>query len=254
MSIEKKKVALVTGANKGIGKETARQLAKAGMTVYAGARSKERGQQTVSELKEQSFDVRFLQLDVTDDDSVQNAAKQIENEFGCLDVLVNNAGIITEEERPSEVRASTGVRPSGITADSVRQTYEVNVFGVVRVTKAMLPLLQKAPAARIVNLSSPLGSLTLKADQEHLVSKVGLLAYGSSKAALNSITLYYANELRDTGILVNAANPGFVATDLNTHTGFRSVEDGAAIVVELATLDKDGPTGIFKGDEGIVPW
>lgn len=254
MSIEKRKVALVTGANKGIGKETVRQLAQAGMTVYAGARSKERGQQTVSELKQQGLDVRFLQLDVTDDNSVQNVAKQIENESGYLDVLVNNAGTITEDERPSQKRASTGVRPSDITADSVRQTYEVNVFGVVRVTKAMLSLLQKAPAARIVNLSSPLGSLTLKADKEHLVSKVGLLAYGSSKAALNSITLYYANELRDTGILVNAANPGFVATDLNTHTGFRSVEDGAAIVLELATLDKDGPTGIFKGDDGMVPW
>jgi NAD(P)-dependent dehydrogenase (short-subunit alcohol dehydrogenase family) len=247
-------VALVTGANKGLGREIARRLGRLGMTVLASARDEVRGEGSAKQLRDEGIDVRFLQLDVTDDRSVQRAAERIGEEFGRLDVLVNNAGITVDEERPSRQRPSTAVRPSDITADQARRTYEVNVFGAVAVTDAMLPLLRRSPAARVVNMSSPLGSLTLRADPEHLVAKVGLLAYNSSKAALNAITLQYANELRGTGILVNAANPGFVATDLNTHTGQRTVAEGATIVVQLATLPDDGPTGIFLGDDGPVPW
>ena len=248
------KVGLVTGANKGLGREIARRLAGLGMTVYAGARDEGRGQRTATELGQAGGDVHFLHLDVTDDASVTRAAARIGEEFGRLDVLVNNAGITVDVERPAPDRPSSSFRPSDVTADQVRRTYDVNVFGAVAVTHAMLPLLRRSPAARIVNMSSPLGSLGLRADPAHLVAKVGLLAYGSSKAALNSITLHYANELRGTGILVNAANPGFVATDLNTHTGNRTVEEGATIVIELATLAEGGPSGAFLGDDGPVPW
>jgi NAD(P)-dependent dehydrogenase (short-subunit alcohol dehydrogenase family) len=248
------RVALVTGANKGLGREIARQLARRGMIVLASARNDERGRRSADELRAEGIDVRFLVLDVTDPQSVQLAAERIDAEFGRLDVLVNNAGITCERERPSRDRSSTSVQPSTITVADVRTTYDVNVFGVVAVTHAMLPLLRRASGARVVNMSSPLGSLTLRADRESIISKVGLLAYSSSKAALNVITMMYANELREHGILVNAANPGFVATDLNTHTGTRSAEQGAAIAVHLATLDRDGPTGAFLGDDGAVPW
>lgn len=250
---QQKKVALITGANKGIGKEVARQLAQTGIRVYAGARDEKRGRTTVEGLSGQGLDVQFLQLDVTDMDSIEEAAIKITEEVGYLNILINNAGIVSEAERPSRLRPSSQVKPSEITVEQFRETYDVNVFGVVAVTQAMLPLLLKSPAARIINLSSPLGSLSLRANAEHPISKVGLIAYGSSKAALNSITLHYANELREAGILVNAANPGFVATDLNTHSGVRSVEEGARVVIELATRN-DKATGIFKGDDGIVPW
>ena len=249
-----KKVALITGANKGIGREVARRLSQLGVSVYAGARDEGRGRQAMKELSEQGVDVQFLQLDVTNTDSIKAAANRIAAEVGYLDILVNNAGIVCEAERPSKDRPSSQVKPSNISVEQFRETYEVNVFGVVAVTQAMLPLLLKSGAARIVNLSSPLGSLSLRADGEHFISKVGLIAYGSSKAALNSVTLHYANELREAGILVNAANPGFVATDLNSHSGVRSVEEGARIVIELATLREDGPTGTFRGDEGYVRW
>jgi NAD(P)-dependent dehydrogenase (short-subunit alcohol dehydrogenase family) len=250
----RRKIVLVTGSTKGLGREIARQVGSLGMTVIASERDDGRGQRTAQELQAEGIDGQFLQLDVTDDYSVQRAAEHIDEEFGCLDVLINNAGITVEEERPSEKRPSTDVRPSAITADQVQQTYEVNVFGVVRVTHAMLPLLRRSPSGRIVNMSSPLGSLTFRADPDHPIARVGLLAYSSSKAALNAITLLYANELRDTGILVNAANPGKVATDINTHTGERTVEQGAKIAVHLATLDDDGPTGVFLSDNGPVPW
>jgi NAD(P)-dependent dehydrogenase (short-subunit alcohol dehydrogenase family) len=213
------------------------------------------GRRAADGLQDEGLDARFLHLDVTDEKTIQQAVVHMAEEFGRLDVLVNNAGITVEEERPRPDRPSTAVRPSDITADHMRSTYEVNVFGVVAVTHAMLPLLRRSNAARIVNMSSPLGSLTLRANPQHLVARVGLLAYNSSKAALNAITLQYANELRGTGILVNAANPGFVATDLNSHMGERSVSDGARIAVHLATLPEgDQCTGAFLGDEGPVPW
>ncbi len=248
------KVALVTGANRGLGRETTRQLAELGMTVFAAARDEERGKRTVDELRSRGLDVRFLQLDVTSEISVQSASDFIGETFGHLDVLINNAGIIVEEERPSMERPPTEIKPSTITAGHVRETYEVNVMGVVAVTRAMLPWLRRSSSARIVNISSALGSMTLRADPEHIVAKVGMLAYDSSKSALNAITLHYANELRGTGILVNSADPGFVATDLNNHTGYLTVEDGAAMIIRLATLNDDGPTGLFLSKDGPLPW
>jgi NAD(P)-dependent dehydrogenase (short-subunit alcohol dehydrogenase family) len=248
------KVALVTGSNKGIGREIARGLGRLGMVVYASARDEERGRHTAEELRNEGIDVRFLQLDVTDEESIRRAADEIDRSFGRLDVLVNNAGITVDDERPTRTRPSNTIEATSATADHLRQVFEVNTFGTVAVTRAMLPLLRRSDGARVVNMSSPLGSLTLHSDLSHPVSQVGLLAYSSSKAALNMITIMYANALRDTGIKVNAANPGRVATALNDFSGERTPEQGAAIAIRLATLGDDGPTGGFFGDDGPVPW
>src|SRR5690606_3139642 len=237
------KVALVTGSNKGIGREIARGLGRLGMAVYASARDEERGRQTAEELRNEGIDVRFLQLDVTDEESIRRAADEIDRSFGRLDVLVHNAGITVADERPTRTRPSNTIEATSATADHLRQVFEVNTFGTVAVTRAMLPLLRRSDGARVVNMSSPLGSLTLHSDLSHPVSQVGLLAYSSSKAALNMITIMYANALRDTGIKVNAANPGRVATALNDFSGERTPEQGAAIAIRLATLGDDGPPG-----------
>ncbi|UNO43010.1 SDR family oxidoreductase [Streptomyces sp. MST-110588] len=246
-------VALVTGANKGIGKQIARRLAAEGMTVYLGARDAERGRQAAGELAAQGGDVRFLQLDVTDQSQVDAAVRRIAQECDRLDVLVNNAGIVVE----------WGVAVPEVTADHMRAAFEVNVFGTVAVTQACIPLLRRSPAGRVVNMSSPLGSLTLLSDRDHPVSTRGLLPYSSSKAALNAITLVYANALREAGIRVNAANPGLVATDLNSDSPFsrgtQTPEEGAEVPVRLALMDKDGPTGAFRGSmegsvEESIPW
>jgi NAD(P)-dependent dehydrogenase (short-subunit alcohol dehydrogenase family) len=235
-------VALVTGANKGIGREIAHGLAQVGFTVLASARDRQRGARTVAELADDGLDVRFLQLDVTDEPSIFAAADRVEQEFGRLDVLVNNAGIANELSVP----------PSLTVLDDLRRVYETNVFGVVAMTNAMLPLLRKSRAARIVNVSSRLGSISQQAEPH---TPLGLfMAYASSKAALNAITVHYARELADTAIKVNACAPGFCATDLNGNTGLRTPAQGAKIAVELAVLAADGPTGGFFDDNGEVSW
>lgn len=241
-------VALVTGANKGIGKEIVRRLAAEGMTVYLGARDDGRGRAAAAEIE---GDVRFVRLDVTDGSTVEAAVKRVEHDYGRLDVLVNNAGVAVE----------WGIEPELVGADELRRAYEVNVFGVVTVTRAAIPLLRTG--SRVVMLSSPLGSLALMSDPTSVVSTRHLLAYNSSKAALNALTVLYANVLRPKGILVNAANPGLVGTDLNGfepgRNGVRTPERGATIPVGLALLPPDGPTGSFHGDDdhspdGVVPW
>jgi NAD(P)-dependent dehydrogenase (short-subunit alcohol dehydrogenase family) len=242
-------IALVSGANKGIGKEISRRLGAAGRTVIMGSRDEQRGQQAVDELRGQGHDVHLVVLDVTDEDSITSAAKQIDQEFGRLDVLVNNAGVWLEGVTPCDQ----------VTVEEMRRTYEVNVFGVAAVTNAMLPLLRRSANAKIVNMASPLGSLMLTDDPASPVASMGLLAYNSSKTALNSLTLLYANFLRDSGIKVNSASPGFVATDLNGHRGELTVEQGANIPVQMATLGPDGPTGVFVGEDGSahgsnLPW
>ncbi|MPZ85205.1 MAG: SDR family NAD(P)-dependent oxidoreductase [Actinophytocola sp.] len=241
-------IALVTGANKGIGKEIVRRLAVEGFTVYLGARDEDRGRAAAEQT---DGDVRFVHLDVTDEDSVAAAAKRVEQAHGRLDVLVNNAGVAVE----------WGVAPERIGADVLRRAYAVNVFGVASVTRSAIPLLREG--SRVVNMSSPLGSLTLMSDPASPVSTRHLLAYSSSKAALNALTVLYANVLRPKGVLVNAANPGLVGTDLNgldaERDGVRTVERGAEVPVRLALLAADGPTGGFFGDDdhataGVVPW
>jgi NAD(P)-dependent dehydrogenase (short-subunit alcohol dehydrogenase family) len=237
-------IALVTGANKGIGKEIARQLAAQGVRVLLGARDRTRGQQVEADLLAEGLTVQFLPLDVTDQLSVQQAASHVESQYGRLDILVNNAGIALDWGRPSESEI-----------EALHKTYDTNVFGVFRVTKAMLPLLRKSRTGRIVNVSSALGSMTLTADPDGpFQGRSMLMAYCSSKTALNMMTLQFANELKDSGIKVNAATPGYVATDMNQHQGARTVEQGAATPVRLALLPDDGPTGGFFSDEGVVPW
>jgi NAD(P)-dependent dehydrogenase (short-subunit alcohol dehydrogenase family) len=229
-------IALITGANKGIGLETARQFGARGFTVLAGARDEERGLAAERELRSAGVDARFVSLDVTLDGSVREAADWIEREYGRLDILVNNAGI------------ARGNPPSQTDLDVMREVYEVNVFGVIRVTNAMLPLVRRAPAARIVNVSSEVGSISSMTDPASpLIQMPASLVYPSSKAALNMITAIYARELRDTPIKVNAANPGYTKTDLNRNSGFRSVTEGAEATVHLATLGADGPSGILWG-------
>jgi len=230
-------IALITGANKGIGLETARQLGTRGVTVLAGARDEARGLQAERALRDAGADARFVRLDVTDPKSAQEAADWVDHQYGRLDILVNNAGI-----------ARAGGPPSQADLDAMREVYETNVFGVIIVTNAMLPLLRRAPAARIVNVSSEVGSITSMTDPASPLAQMpASLAYPSSKSALNMITALYAKELRDTPVKVNAANPGYTATDLNRHNGFRSVAEGAEASVHLATLDADGPSGILWG-------
>ncbi|MFC5752927.1 SDR family NAD(P)-dependent oxidoreductase [Actinomadura rugatobispora] len=248
-----RKVALVTGANKGIGRGTAERLAALGATVLVGARDPRRGEEAAAALRAAGGDAHAVALDVTDPATVQEAARRIGERFGRLDVLVNNAGI-TGSGQVSPADAHDQV-PSTVDLDMVRTVFETNVFGVIAVTNAMLPLLRRSPAARVVNVSSHAASLTLGSDPDGPLA--GLLpsaAYAPSKSALSALTVQYANELRKDGILVNAVAPGFVATDSNDHTGFLTVEQGASVVVRLAVLGPDGPTAGFFGEEGPVPW
>ena len=238
------KIALVTGANKGIGKEIARQLGQAGFTVLAGSRELERGELAVKELVAEGLDVVGLQLEVTDEESVRAAAERVAAEYGRLDVLVNNAAIIPEgDDAVSRIGAAV-----------LRSAFETNVLGLVGVTQAFLPLLHQAEAARIVNLSTSLASFEQVGDPESRMSTVLTLGYNASKAAVNMVTVMLANELRGSGILVNAADPGNCATDMGGWTAARTPAQGAAVAVGLATLASDGPTGQVYAEEGRLPW
>lgn len=241
--MSRSKIALVTGANKGIGLEIARQLGLQGITVIIGARDANRGSEAATQLQAEQIDADAVLLDVTNQTTIDNAATYIESKFGKLDILVNNAGI-----------AIDNVLPSQLDIEVLRRTYDTNVFGVFAVTKAMLPLLRKSEAGRIVNMSSGLGSLTQNSDPNYEYSHIKILAYNSSKTAVNAMTIQFAYELRDTPIKVNSADPGYVATDLNAHRGERTVQQGATAPVRLATLAADGPTGGFFDENGIVPW
>lgn len=247
-------IAFITGANKGIGFETARLLGKRGMTVLVGARDRTRGADAVGRLTREGLDARLIQVDVTDDDSVRSASASVADEFGHLDVLVNNAGI---------VRGDGAGAPSDTTIETFRTVVDTNVYGPVRVTNAMLPLLLGAPSPRVVNVSSEVGSITAMTDPDGPMAGMASVPYPTSKAALNMVTAMYAKELAGTPIKVNAANPGYCATDFNGNSGFRTAEQGAEVVVHLATLPDDGPTGVLwgyvwatGGEEryGLLPW
>jgi NAD(P)-dependent dehydrogenase (short-subunit alcohol dehydrogenase family) len=236
-------IALITGANKGIGLEIARQLGAQGITVLIGARDQKRGSEAAEKLQAENIDAHAVQLDVTNQQSIDAAANYIESEFGKLDILVNNAGIAIDNAPPSQ-----------LDMEILRRTYDTNFFGVFAVTKAMLPLLHKSKAGRIVNISSGLGSLTQNSDPNYEYAQIKYLAYNSSKTALNAMTVQFAHELKDTRIKVNSADPGYVATDINNNNGPRTVQQGASTPVRLATLPADGPTGSFFDDNGVVPW
>lgn len=238
---ESKRVALITGANKGIGFETARQLGALGITVLMGSREQQRGQTAVDTLRGESIDARLTLLDVAAQHSIDRAAADVERQFGKLDILVNNAGILLERVPPSESHI-----------ENLRKTLETNVVGLFAVTKTFLPLLRKAPSARIVNVSSALGSLATMGDPQKLQNE--FLAYSSSKAAVNMITVVLARELAGTKIKVNAAAPGYTATEMNNFSGTQTVAEGAIASVKLATLPEDGPTGSFFDKNSSVTW
>jgi NAD(P)-dependent dehydrogenase (short-subunit alcohol dehydrogenase family) len=253
------RVALVTGANKGIGFEVARQLGEAGFYVLVGARDIGRGVAAAASLKSEGHLARFEHLDVTNESSVAAAAMRISNDPGRLDVLINNAGILSEGEFHGLDKFGEPMvtPPSRVALQVMRSTYDTNVFGAVAVTNATLPLIRCSPSGRIVNVSSGLAGF-LSAQQYcspgNLEHYLNLLAYNSSKAALNHVTLQYAIELRATSIKVNSADPGHCATDINGRLGDRSPSEAARVILHLATLGESGPTGGFIGEDGSRPW
>jgi NAD(P)-dependent dehydrogenase (short-subunit alcohol dehydrogenase family) len=240
-------LALVTGANRGLGMETARQLAAHGFCVLMGSRDRRRGEAAACRLTADALNVVPVQLDVCHADELAAAAAHIEREHGCLDILVNNAG------------SFVGSFPFETTADEMRAVFETNVFGVVSMIRAFLPLLRRSPAPRIVNVSSTTASLALTGAGVALPGDATRrLAYASSKAALNMVTVQYARAFaldpELAKVRINSATPGYTATDMNSFRGSRTVEAGARIIVELALLPDDGPTGGFFSDSGPVPW
>ena len=238
------KIALVTGANKGIGYEIARGLAKQGTTLFLACRDMTRAEKAAGQLAQEGLVAIPLHLDVTNPETIAAATARVDEAHGKLDVLVNNAGIAREWQ----------LEPSQTPLAVVRQVYETNLFGAIAVIQAVLPLLLRSPAGRIVNVSSSLGSLTLTSDISSELSRFHALGYCTSKSALNAVTVQFANELRGTPVKVNAVCPGYVATDLNNHNGPRTPEQGARIAIQMATIPQDGPTGGYFNEDGRVPW
>ena len=239
-----KRQALVTGANKGIGLAIARGLAKAGLSVWMGARDRARGEEAAKQLQSEGLDVRFLEIDVANEDSVRSAAETVASKTGALHVLVNNAGIILDRTRP----------PSEARMEDIKATFEVNLYGPIRVTQAFLPLIKAGKDGRIVNMGSGVGSLALIVDPTSMYSSVNFLDYTTSKVALSAVTVAFAKELEPLGIKVNVVEPGNVQTDLNDNQGMLTPEEGAATAIRMALIDKDGPTGGFFGSHGRQPW
>lgn len=242
-----KKVALVSGANKGIGLETARQLGALGFTVLLGARDLAKGEAAAESLRKDGIDARAVKLEVTSQQDIDAVAKLVENEYGKLDVLINNAGIWTDKTWGAQ-----GV--SGTSLEELKESFDTNLFAVHALTTALLPSLKKAPAARIVNVSSILGSLTLHATEGSPVYTTKVVAYNTSKAALNMYTIHLAYELRDTKIKVNASHPGWVKTDMGGESAPMEITDGAKTQVQLATLGEDGPSGGYFHLGEALPW
>lgn len=241
----KQKVALVTGANKGIGFETAKQLGQLGYFVFLGSRNKKNGAKAITELNSKGLnDVEILELDVTKQTSIETAVNKVKSKFGYLDILVNNAGVLGEMPQQA----------SNNTTQNLKTIFETNFFGAVQTTQLFLNLLKQSDAPRIVNVSSDLGSLTKNNDPGFPFYEVKLLGYNSSKTALNAFTVTLAYELKDTDFKVNSINPGFTSTDLNGNTGTQGVNEAAKIIVEYATLDDGGPTGKFFSNYGETPW
>src|ERR1700730_3861765 len=240
-----KKIALITGANKGIGLETARQLGKQGITILAGARDETKANQAAEELRKEGIDVHGIRIDVNDADSIQKAAARIERDHGRLDILVNNAGVMFDDQKK---------KPSEQSLDVWRKTFETNLFGLVATTQALLPLLRKSAGGRIVNLSSILGSIELQATPGSPVYDTKLPAYDVSKSAVNAYTVHLAYELKDTAIKVNAAHPGWVKTEMGGEGATMEISDGAKTSVALATVGADGPNGAFLHMGETLPW
>ena len=244
---QEKQVALITGANKGIGLETARQLGQQGIIVVVAARDQAKAEKAARVLQEEGVDARPLKLDVTRAGDRDAAVEFLEKNFGKLDILINNAGVMVEDGWGKNNTVT-------VSPDALQQTFETNFFAPVLLTQALLPLLQKAPAARIVNLSSILGSQALHSDPESPIYGSKAFAYDASKTALNAFTIHLAHALRDTGIKVNSAHPGWVKTDMGTDAAPMEIVEGAKTSVELATLPADGPTGSYMHLGKTLPW
>ncbi len=240
---ETRKVALITGANKGIGFEVARQIARAGWIVFAAARKEELGKAAVAKLQAEGLNVRFIQIDLNDHGTAIIAAETIRNQFGKLDLLINNAAIADMSDGP----------PSKVNVETVETVMQTNFVGSVAVTQAMLPLLQHGGKVQIINVSSELGSVSLHNDPIWKYAPVKFLAYCASKAALNMFTVQLAYEFRGRNISVNSVNPGYTATDLNHNSGTQTIEEGAAEIVRVALLDPS-LTGKFLETSGELPW
>ncbi len=240
----KQKTALITGANRSIGYEIARRLATEGYRVWLGSRDVGRGEEAAKKLRDQGLDVHVLQLDVTSDQSVASAIAELSRQTDHLDALVNNAGIAE----------SFTHQPFDEPIEVVKAVYEVNTFGPIRLTQAALPLLKASGAGRVVMLSSELGSLNSLLDPENQFYGINALGYNSSKTALNAVTVSLAKAAEPFGIKINAADPGYTATDMNGHTGYRTVEQAAEAPVRLATLGPDGPTAGYFFDDQTLPW
>jgi NAD(P)-dependent dehydrogenase (short-subunit alcohol dehydrogenase family) len=239
------KIALITGGNKGIGFETARQLAKAGVHVIIGSRERSKGVEASLKLQAEGLAVEALVIDVTHLGSIGEAAREVEKKYGHLDILINNAGVLLDayDKKPSEQ-----------TLETWRKTFDANVFGLVATTQAFLPLLKKSAAGRIVNLSSILASLTLHATPGSFIYDAKTFAYDASKAALNSFTIHLAHELKDTKIKVNSAHPGWVKTEMGGEGAQMEIVDGAKTSVQLATLPANGPNGGYFHMGESLPW
>ncbi|MZQ80606.1 SDR family NAD(P)-dependent oxidoreductase [Paenibacillus sp. 5J-6] len=243
------KVAFITGGNRGIGLETARELGRLGAIVVIGTRNRTKGEEVKGELLTEGIQAEVLTLDITSTDDRRGAYAYFDQHYGKLDMLINNAGVQLEIEHLAPMNNTTA-----ISSEVLRQTFDANFFAQVELTQLLLPLLRKAPAARIVNLSSILGSLTLQADPASPIYDLKLLAYNASKAAVNSFTIQLAHELRETPIKVNSAHPGWVKTELGGKYADTDVTDGARTSVRLATLPADGPTGKFIHLDTELPW
>jgi NAD(P)-dependent dehydrogenase (short-subunit alcohol dehydrogenase family) len=240
-----KKIALITGANKGIGLETARQLGKKNITVLIGARDLKKGEEAAGSLRKEGIDARALALDVNSAESIGKAADQVGRDFGRLDILVNNAGVMIDDENKKVSEQSL---------ESWRKTFDTNVFGLIATTQAFLPLLRKSDAGRIVNLSSILGSITLHATPGSPVYDTKVPAYNVSKSAVNAYTVQLAYELKDSKIKVNAAHPGWVKTEMGGKGAMMEIPDGAKTSVTLATIGEDGPNGTYVHLGEPLPW
>ena len=252
--MQDKPVALVTGANQGIGLQIAKDLAAQGFTVLVGSRNVERGEAAA---KDVGPDAHALQLDVTDQASVSAAAERVRNEFGRLDVLIQNAAISNTKKLPGQsvMEYAKTTRPSNVSLDEMRAVWETNVFGVLAVYQALLPLLRESPNARIVNVSSGVGSLTANSDPASPWRSIFGPVYPASKTALNALTVAMAIELEPEGIKVNAVSPGFTKTNLNGYAGTETLEEGAREAVRVALLGRNGPTGTFtRWENGTIPW
>lgn len=241
------KIALVTGGNKGIGFETVRQLAGQNVRVLLGARNETEGKNAEDTLRGESLDVTFIKLDISNSQDIENAKTYIEKEFGQLDILINNAAVFLDS-------AWFGNNVESVPMKTLRDTFDINYFGTVELTQALLPLIKKSDSGRIVNISSVSGSFGVHLDENHWLYQLKPYAYSASKTALNQFTVFLANALKETNIKVNAANPGWVQTSIGSDQAPLTPEEGAKTGVALALLDNNGPTGTFSQAGESLPW